>query len=48
MAHPRHSNNEAEGITGDPTLATPKLGEDLYRLAVKKIAEFVREFATNT
>jgi len=39
---------EVEGITGDPTLATPKLGEDVYRLAVKKIAEFVREFATIT
>jgi len=38
---------EVEGITGDPSLATPKLGEDVYRLAVKKIAEFVREFATN-
>lgn len=39
---------EVEGITGDPTLATSKLGEDIYKLAVKKIAEFVREFAVKS
>jgi creatinine amidohydrolase len=36
---------EVEGVTGDPTLATPKLGGDIYNLAVRKIAEFVSEFA---
>jgi creatinine amidohydrolase len=36
---------EVEWIGGDPTLATRKLGEDIYNLAVKKISEFVKEFA---
>jgi creatinine amidohydrolase len=36
---------EVEWISGDPTLATRKLGEDVYNLVVKRIAEFVREFA---
>lgn len=36
---------EVEGISGDPSLATPELGERVLDLAATKIAEFVREFA---
>ena len=36
---------EVEGISGDPTLATPELGERVLELAASKIAEFIKEFA---
>jgi len=37
---------EVKGVTGDPTAATGELGEKVFRLAVRKIGEFVREFAS--
>lgn len=36
---------EVEAVSGDPTLASAELGEKTFRLAVKTLAEFVREFA---
>lgn len=35
---------EVELVSGDPTLASPLLGEKVLELASEKIAEFIREF----
>jgi creatinine amidohydrolase len=36
---------EVDGVSGDPTLATPELGKKILELATEKIAEFVVEFS---
>ncbi len=37
---------EVDRVYGDPTLATRELGRRVYRLAVRKMAELVEEFAS--
>lgn len=39
-------SGEVDAISGDPTLATKELGEKMFNLAVRKISEFVQEFAS--
>ena len=36
---------EIDGVQGDPTKASKEKGEKIFKLAVNKISEFVKEFA---
>lgn len=42
----KEEKGEVEGVWGDPTLATKELGKKVFDLAVKKISEFIQEFAS--